>query len=297
MDEDKLLVTLVYVGDLIFASNDDEMSHEFAQNMSKEFEISMIGELSYFLGLQVSQTTIGMFIFQAKHLKYVLKRYGMEDCAPMNTPMTIDYKLSKDDESPSIDETLYRSIIGALLYLTATRPNIMQAEGMVGRFQSAPKQSHLLVVKIILRYLKGNPDFGLWYPKSTTLTVTTYTDVDWAGSVDDPKSASGNAFFMGDCLVSWLSKKQSSISLSKAEAEYIVVANCCTQILWMKEVLKDVNIETKQLITIYCDNTSAISLSKNPVMHSKTKHIPIKYHFLREQVAEQNIKLVYINTK
>ena len=130
--------------------------------------------------------------------------------------------------------------------------------------------------------MKGTPDFGFRYPKNSTLTLTAYIDVDWDGSVNDRKSTSGNTFFLGDCLVSWLNNKKSSICLSTAEAEYIVAAYCCTQILWMKEALKDVNIKTKQPLTIYCDNTSAISLSKNPVMHSKTKHIPIKYHFLRE---------------
>ena len=162
MNEDKLLVTLVYVDDLIFASNNDDMSHELSQNMSKEFEISIIGELSHFLGLQVSQTTTGMFISQAKYLKDMLKRYGMEDCAPMSTPITTNCKLSKNDDSPLVDETHYRSIIGALLYLTATRLDIMEVVGMVGRFQSAPKQYHLFVVKGILRYLKGTPYCGLW---------------------------------------------------------------------------------------------------------------------------------------
>eukprot|EP00253_Pinus_taeda_P031054 PITA_31054 len=227
----------------------------------------------------------------------MLKKYGMEDCAPMSTPMTTNYKLSKDDDSPLVDATHYRSMIGALLYLTTTRPNIMQAVGMVGIFQSTPKQSHLLAIKRILRYLKGNSDFGLWYPKNSTLTVTAYNDADWAGSIDDWKSTSGNAFFLGDCLVSWLSKKQSSISLSTTECKYIAATDCCTQILWMKEALKDLDICTNQPITIYCDNTSAISLNKNPVMHSRTKHIPIKYHFLCEQAAEQNIVLEYISTK
>lgn len=227
-DQGKLPVALVYVDDLIFSSNNDEMSHEFSQNMSKEFEMSMIGELSHFLGLQISQTRAGLCISQTKYLKDMLKKYEMEDCAPMSTPMTTNCKLSKDDDSPLVDATHYRSMIGALLYLTATRPDIMQAVGMVGRFQSAPKQSHLLVVKGILRYLKGTSDFGLWYPKDSTLTVTAYTDVDWARSIDDQKSTSGNEFFLGDCLVSWLSKKQSSISFSIAEAKYIVVADCCS---------------------------------------------------------------------
>jgi len=227
-DQGKLLAALVYVDDLIFASNNDETSHEFSQNMSKEFKMSMIGELSHFLGLQISQTRVGLCISQTKYLKDMLKKYGMEDCAPMSTPMTTNCKLSKDDDSPLVDATHYRSIIGALLYLIATRLDIMQAVGMVGRFQSAPKQSHLLVVKIILRYLKGTSDFGLWYPKNSTLNVTAFIDTDWAGSIDDRKSTSGNAFFLGYCLVSWLSKKQSSISLSIVEAKYIAAADCCT---------------------------------------------------------------------
>jgi len=158
-------------------------------------------------------------------------------------------------------------------------------------------QFFITYVKRIIRNLKGTNHFGLWYPKSSTLTVIAYSDVDWAGSMGDRKSTSGNEFFMGDCVLSWLCKNQSSISLSTAEVEYIVAADCCTQILWMKEALKDVNIENKQPITIFCDNTSAISLSKNLVMQPKTKNIPIKYHFLCEQVVEQNIKLEYINTK
>ena len=145
-NEGKLLVTFVYVDDLIFASNNDEMSHEFSQNMSREFEMSMIGELSHFLGLQVSQTRAGLFISQAKYLKGMLKRYGMEDCAPMSTPMTTpmttNCKLRKNNDSPPVDATHYRSTIGSLLYLTAMRTDTMQAVGMVGRFQSAPKQSH-----------------------------------------------------------------------------------------------------------------------------------------------------------
>jgi len=136
-----LLVTLVYVDDLIFSSNNDKMRHDFSQNMSKEFEMSMIGELSHFLGLQVSQTRVGLFISQAKYLKDMLKRYRMEDYAPMSTPMTTNCKLIKNGDSPPVDATHYRSIIGALLYLTATRTDIMQAVRMVGRFQSGPKQS------------------------------------------------------------------------------------------------------------------------------------------------------------
>jgi hypothetical protein len=245
--------------------------------------MSMLGELSFFLGLQISQSNKGIFISQTKYIKEMLKKFKMEDCKPVSTPMITGCKLSKDDESPEADHTMYRSMIGILLYVTASRPDVMQVVGLVARFQSAPKESHVVAVKRILRYLKGTMDFGLWYPKGEDFTLTTYTDADWAGSVDDRKSTSGGAFFLGNCLVSWLSKKQSSISLSTTEAKYIATTSCCTQILWMKQALQDIKVEYNHPISILCDNTSAISISKNPVMHSKTKHIPIKYHFLRNK--------------
>ena len=188
-------------------------------------------------------------------------------------------------------------MIGSLLYLTGTRPEIMHPVGIVGRFQANPKESHLQAVKRILKYLQGTRDFGLWYPKNADLTLHAYTDADWAVNVDDRKSTIGGAFYMGPRLVSWFSKKQNSIALSTTEAEYVAAASCCTQILWMMKTLQDFQIKCTPLVPIKCDNTSAISISKNPVMHSKTKHIPIKYHFLREQVLEQKVNLEYVPSK
>jgi hypothetical protein len=152
-------------------------------------------------------------------------------------------------------------------------------------------------VKRIFRYLKGIIDFGLWYLKGNELTMVTYTDVDWVGSIDEKRSTSGATFYLGDCLVFWLSKKQSSISLSTIEEEYIATTTCCTHILWMKQTMQDIQVRYDEPIPILCDNTSAINISKNLVMHSKTKHIPIKFHFLWEQVTKNNIKLEYIGTK
>ena len=155
----------------------------------------------------------------------------MDECSPVSTPMTPGCKLSQNDESPSVDTTLYRSMIGSLLYLTTSRPDIMQAVGMVARYQASPKESHVAAVNRIFRYLKGTMEFGLWYPKNSYIELTTFSDTDWAGCLDDRKSTSGNAFFLGDCLVSWMSRKRSSISLSTTEAEYNAAAECCTQII------------------------------------------------------------------
>jgi len=188
-------------------------------------------------------------------------------------------------------------MIGNLIYVTVSLPDVMQAVGQVARFQTTPKESHIIGINKILRYLKGTMEYGLWYPKGNDLVIQAYTNGNWAGSVDDRKSTNGAVFYQGGCLVSWLSKKESSISLSIAEAEYIAAAACCTQVLWMKQTLQNLQVKFDEPIPIFCDNPSAISISKNLVMHSKTKHILIKYHFVREQVAEKNIKLEYVGTK
>jgi hypothetical protein len=210
--------------------------------------------------------------------------------------MVIGCKLSKDDDSPDVDQSSYRSMIGSLLYITTSRPDIMHVVRMVGRYQSAPKQSHLLAVKRIFKYLKETMNYGLWYPKNQNFQLSVYSYVDWANCMDERKITSGGAFFLGDSLVAWLSKKQGSISLSTTEAEYIVAATCCTQVLWMIQTLANLEVKYVAPIPIHCDNTSAISVSKNPVFHSKTQHIPIKYHFLREKVTNQIVQVHYIPT-
>jgi len=218
----------------------------------------------------------------------------MEDSSPVSTPMVVGSKLSKDDMSPDVDQRTYRSMIGSLLYITTSRPDIMQVVGMVGRYQKTPKQSHLVAITRIFKYLKGTMTYGLWYPRNQNFQLTSYSDADWANFVDEIKRTSGGAFFLGDSLVAWLSKKQGSISLSTTEAKYIAIATCCTQILWMIQTLAYLKVTYTDPIPLYCDNTSAISLSKNPVLHSKSKHILIKYHFLREQVTNRIAQVNYI---
>jgi hypothetical protein len=148
----------------------------------------------------------------------MIKGFGMEYCKPIITPMKTNCKLSKDDDSKSTDQRQYKSMIGNLLYVTTSRPDVMQAVGKVAQFQAAPKESHVLAVKRIFRYLKGTKEFGLWYPKGKDLSLIAYIDADWVGCIDDRRSTSGEAFYLGECLVSWLRKKQSSISLSTIEA-------------------------------------------------------------------------------
>jgi hypothetical protein len=180
--------------------------------------MSMLGEMKFFLGLQITQSDKGISISQTKYINEMLKKFQMEESKPVGTPMVTSCKLSKFDDTKDVDQTVYRSMIFSILYATATRPDIIHAVCQVGQFQASPKNSHLLAVKRILRYLKGTVEYGLWYPTGNQLDLYAFTDADWAGCVDDRKSTSGATFFLRGCLVSWSSKKQSTMSLPTAEA-------------------------------------------------------------------------------
>jgi hypothetical protein len=261
------LIAQIYVDDIIFWATLDSLAHELSEEMKQEFEMSMIGELNYFLGLQVKQNDEGIFISQSKYAKDLVKQFGLDGKSHARTPMSTSVKISSDLAGKSVDPSLYRSMIGSLLYLIASRPDISFSVGVCARFQANPKESHLTAVKRIIRYVNDTLSYGIWYSRETNLVVAGYSDADWAGNVDDRKSTSGGCFYVGNNLVAWMSKKQASISLSTAEAEYIAAGSCCTQLLWMKTLLGDYGFSQDTMI-INCDNTSAINISKNPVQHS-----------------------------
>ncbi|GKA55329.1 hypothetical protein Tco_0754278 [Tanacetum coccineum] len=204
----------------------------------------------------------------------------------MKTPMSSDTKLTKDEESDSVDSTKYRGMIGSLLYLTASRPDIMFSVCLCVRFQEAPKTSNLEAVKRIFRYIKGTKHLGLWYPKGTGIETIVYADSDHAGDYVDRKSTSGICTFVECCLTSWFSKKQTALAISTTEAEYVSARKACQQALWMKQALIDYDD-----VPIMCDNKGAIDLSKNPVQHSRTKHIEIRHHFLCDNVQKGHISI------
>ena len=179
--------------------------------------MSLMGELQYFLGLQINQSNAGIFIHQGKYIKDLLKRFALDHVTPKSTPMSTSVKLTKDEQGTPVDVTKFRGMIGSLLYLTASRPDIMYSVCLCARFQSQPKESHLNVVKRIFKYLKGTSDLGLFYPSSSSFDLIGFSDADYAGSQVDRKSTSGACEFLGDCLVAWHSKKQTSVALSTAE--------------------------------------------------------------------------------
>jgi hypothetical protein len=205
--------------------------------MMQKFEMSIMGELNYFLGFHVKQLKEGTFISQTKYTQDLLKRFGMKDAKPTKTPMGTDGHLDLNKGGKSVDQKAYRSMIGSLLYLCASRLDIMLSVCICATFQSDPKECHLVAIKRILRYLVSTPCFGIWYLKGSTFDLIGYSNSNYAGSKVDRKSTSGTCQFLGRSLVSWSSKKQTFVALSTAKAEYVATGQCCAQLLWMRQTL------------------------------------------------------------
>ncbi|KAJ9542306.1 hypothetical protein OSB04_028812 [Centaurea solstitialis] len=278
-----ILLVQIYVDDIIFGSTNPKLCEKFELLMKSEYKIS-------------SNLKKGIFINQGKYVHEMLKKFDLTSCTPMKTPMAHPLSLDKDSKGKPVDVTLYRGMIGSLLYLTASRPDIMYSTCLCARYQAEPKESHLTAVKRIFRYLKGTPNLGLWYSKDSGFDLTAYSDSDFAGCKINRKSTTGGCHLLGGKLVSWTSKKQNSVSTSTAEAEYVAAGICCAQVLWLRNQLQDYDIQLSK-IPIYCDNTSAIAIANNPVLHSKTKHIEVRYHFIRDHVMNGDIELHFFPTE
>ncbi|WVZ97695.1 hypothetical protein U9M48_043209 [Paspalum notatum var. saurae] len=291
-----LFICQIYVDDIIFGCTNEKLSHEFGAMMSREFEMSMIGELNFFLGFQIKQVKGGIFIHQENYCRDLLKKFKMGDCKPISTPMSMNEHLDVDVDGKPVDQSTYRSMIGSLLYLTASRPDIMFSVYLCARFQAAPKESHLTAVKRILRYLKHTPSIGLWYPEGAKLELLGYSDLDFAGYHVDRKSTSGGCHLLGRSLVSWSSKKQNYVALSTAEAEYIAAGACCAQILYVKQPFLDFGVVCGSM-PLLCDNENAAKITKNPIQHSRTKHIDICHHFLRDHEAKVDITITGVRSE
>ncbi|GJX78289.1 retrovirus-related pol polyprotein from transposon TNT 1-94 [Tanacetum coccineum] len=293
--EDILLVQ-IYVDDIIFGSTNPKLSKRFGKLMHSKFDMSMMGELKFFLGIQIHQSPRGIFINQAKYAQEILKKHGMTSCDSIGTPMATKH-LDADLSGTPVDQTKYRSMVGALMYLTASRPDIVHATCYCARYQAKPTEKHLTAVKRIFRYLKDSINMGLWYLKDTGFELTAFSYSDHAGCLDSRKSTSGGIQFLGgDKLVSWSSKKQDCTSMSSAKAEYVSLSAYCAQVLWLRTQLTDYGFHFDK-IPMYCDSKAAIAISCNPVQHSRTKHIDVRYHFIKEQVEKGIVELFFVGTE
>ncbi|GJR67682.1 hypothetical protein Tco_0013747 [Tanacetum coccineum] len=247
------------------------------------------------MGLQVHQSPRGIFISQSQYAIKFLKKHGTDDCVSMSTPMATE-KLDADLQGTPTNQTTYRRMIGGFMYLTASRPYSAFATSVCARYQARPTVKHLKEVKRIFRYLIQSYNMGLWYPKDFRFEIIAYSNADHTGCKDDCKSASGGLQFLGEKLVSWSFKKQDCIAMSTSEAEYVSLSACCAQVIWMRAQLLDYGYKYNK-IPIYYDSKSAIAISCNPVKHSRTKHINIRYHFIKEHVEKGTVELYFVRTE
>ncbi|XP_050884631.1 uncharacterized mitochondrial protein AtMg00810-like [Lathyrus oleraceus] len=238
-----VLLVALYVDDLIFLGSTDQMIEEFKSTMTREFEMTDLGLMRFFLGLEVRQEETRIFISQEKYAKEILKRYKMESCNPASTPMEPRTKLSKFDGGERVEAGKYRILVESLRYLTCTRPNISLSVGIVSRFMEQPVYTHWKALKRILRYIQGTVSLGMFYSNSDKYKLVGYFDSDWCGDIDDRKSTSRYVFFMGNTAFTWLSKKHPIVTLSTCEAEYVAASWCVCHAIWLRRLMSKMELK------------------------------------------------------
>ena len=280
----ELSVLIVYVDDMILTGDDVEEMGRLKRNLAREFEIKDLGDLRYFLGMEVAQSKNGIVVSQRKYILDLLAETGMSGCKPSDTPIEIGAKLGDVKDGVPVETGRYQRLVGKLIYLSHTRPDIAFAVSLVSQFMHSPCEEHLEAVYRILRYLKGSPGKGLFFRKNDKRGIEVYTDADWAGSVTDRRSTSGYCTFLWGNLVTWRSKKQSVVARSSAEAEFRSMAQGVCEVLWLQRVLEELRKPISLPMKLYCDNKAAISIAHNPVLHDRTKHVEIDRHFIKEKL-------------
>jgi histone deacetylase 1/2 len=289
---------LIYVDDIIVTSSSPEAVTALLAHLKEDFALKDLGKLHYFLGIEVREEANGITLSQAKYAQDILKRVGMLGCKPCTTPLSASDKLSNyagDPLSPE-DATRYRSIVGALQYLTISRPDLSFAVNRVCQFLHAPTSVHWTAVKRILRYVQHTVGFGMHIQKNWSSVISAFSDADWAGDPDDRRSTGGFAVFFGSNLISWSARKQPTVSRSSTEAEYKAMANATAEIIWLEQLVAEMGIKLQRTSILWCDNLGATYLSANPVFHSRAKHIEIDFHFVRERVMRKQLQVRFITS-
>ncbi|KAL0560093.1 hypothetical protein IC582_000487 [Cucumis melo] len=290
----KITILIVYVDDIVLTGDDQTEISQLKQRMGDEFEIKDLGNLKYFLGMEVARSKEGISVSQRKYTLDLLTETGMLGCRPADTPIEFNCKLGNSDDQVPVDKEQYQRLVGKLIYLSHTRPDISFAVSVVSQFMQAPYEKHMEAVNRILRYLKNTPGKGLMFRKTNRKTIEAYTDSDWAGSVIGRKSTSGYCTFVWGNLVTWRSKKQSVVARSSAEAEYRAMSLRICEEIWLQKVLSDLHQECETPLKLFCDNKAAISIANNPVQHDRTKHVEIDRHFIKERLDSGSICIPYI---
>ncbi|XP_035844040.1 uncharacterized mitochondrial protein AtMg00810-like [Helianthus annuus] len=285
----------VYVDDIIITGNNEKFISTFTSRLNKEFKIKDLGLLNFFLGLEVTHTKTGLFLNQSKYAYDILSRAGLLDSKPVATPLT-PKDIFNSNGQPFHDPTLYRSLVGALQYLTITRPDLSFAVNQASQYLQTPTTTHFQLVKRILCYVKGTVSYGLTFDRPPNTVLLGFSDADWARCIDTRRSTYGYCIYLGGNLVSWSAKKQPTVSRSSCESEYRAMANTASEIIWVTHLLRELHALPPGSPTLFCDNKSALFLSQNPISHKRAKHIDLDYHFVLELVAAGRLHTRFIST-
>jgi hypothetical protein len=292
----KRTILLLYVDDLLLTGDDSIEIDRIKMELSKEFEMTNLGLAHNYLGAEIVHQDNGIFVHQKIYIQKLLKKFGLQNCNPTNLPMDPKLQLQRYTGSSRADPLTYRSLVGSLIYLTNTRPDICFAVSCVAKYMDSPEQIHFQAAKKILRYLSGTQDFGLFLPAHNDPVYHTYTDVDWGRNVDTRRSTSGILHKIGDSSTFWTSKMQPTVSLSSTEAEYRVLTHAAKDIIYFRRLIAELGLESTTGTSLLNDNQSCIKLVENPVLHSRTKHIGIQHRFIREVSKAGDIQVHYIPT-
>ncbi|KAK6130063.1 hypothetical protein DH2020_036190 [Rehmannia glutinosa] len=290
----KLILVLVYVDDILITGDCNQFISELIVKLNHKFSLKDLGVVSYFLGLETHRTSGGIQLTQPKYIKDLLQKVGLSHSKPVPTPICSSTKLSLHDSTPLEDITLFRSTLGALQYLTMTRPDISFVVNKLSQFLNASIVNHWKICKRVLRYLKGTITTGIMFQPITRMSLECYADADWASCVDDRRSTSGFSVFLGPNIISWSSKKQHVVARSSTESEYRALALATTEVIWIRALFVELGITLAQPSVLWTDNIGAITLASNPVYHARTKHIEIDVHFIRDQVRNREIDVRHV---
>lgn len=293
----KKAILIVYVDDIIITGDDSDEISKLKRLLALEFEIKDLGPLKYFLGMEVARSKDGIVISQRKYILDLLKETRMLGCKPVDTPMDPNLKVNRSKDSTPVERGSYQRLVGKLLYLSHTRPDIAYPVSVVSQHMHNPCEEHLDAFYRILRYLKMTPGLRLYFRKHNDRDLKVYTDSSWGGELTERRSTSGYCTYVWGNLVTWRSKKQSVTSRSSAEAEYRALALGICEGMWLKRLMKELRCDSLNPFKAYTDSTAAIDIAKDPVQHDRTKHIEIDRHFIYEKLNSKLVELNYIPTK
>ncbi|CAM8932959.1 unnamed protein product [Rhodiola kirilowii] len=290
------LVLLVYVDDVIITGTSDSLIGEVKNFIHQKFQIKDLGPLKYFLGLEVARSSDGIFLNQRKYAVELLEEHNMTDCKPSQTPLELKHKLGLSNAPILADPMPYRRLVGKLIYLTITRPDLAYPVHILSQFMQGPNEEHMKAAHRLLRFLKGAPAQGIFFPATSDLKLRAYCDADWAACPVTRRSITGHCVLLGPSVVSWKTKKQPVVSRSSAESEYRSMAATCCELVWLARLIKDMGVQVETPVPLFCDNKAAIHIAHNPVFHERTKHVELDCHLVRSHVTSKFISPVHVST-